>query len=146
MDFEYFFFCTKDKNELLDILHLICDTISAEYNDSNFYSFKSKQRCLYNELVQLSIEENNIDVDIINAQYCSNYNICLNIHAFHKYFDDSIVFMFKIISALNTQLKLKQCILFSESGKEILKIVNGDIKCYVYDDYKYPFEIIINNI
>ena len=26
------------------------------------------------------------------------------------------------------------------------KIVNGDIKCYVYDDYKYPFEIIVNNI
>lgn len=146
MDFEYFFFCTKDKNELLDILHLICDTISAKYNDSHFYSFKSKQQCLYNELVQLSIEENNNDVDFINAQYCSNYNICLNIHSFHKYFDDSIVFMFKILSALNTQLKLKQCILFSESGKEILKIVNGDIKCYVYDDYKYPFEIIVNNI
>ena len=146
MDFEYFFFCTKDKNELLDILCLICDTISAKYNDSHFYSFKSKQQCLYNELVQLSIEENNNDVDFINAQYCSNYNICLNIHSFHKYFDDSIVFMFKILSALNTQLKLKQCILFSESGKEILKIVNGDIKCYVYDDYKYPFEIIVNNI
>ena len=45
MDFEYFLFCTKDKNEFLDILRLICDTISAKYNDSHSYSFKSKQHC-----------------------------------------------------------------------------------------------------
>ena len=124
----------------------MCDTLlKKQLKNSNLNKIKRKAHCLYNELIQLSIEENDDDVNFINSQYHSNYNVCINFHAFHKYFDDSIMFMFSIISALRVYSKFMQCLLMSESGKIILSVINGNINCYEQDDYKYPFDIIINS-
>lgn len=94
MDFELFLLYERDKNEILNTLQHLCDTLlKKQLKNSNLNKIKRKAHCLYNELIQLSIEENDDDVNFINSQYHSNYNVCINFHAFHKYFDDSIMFM-----------------------------------------------------
>ncbi len=146
MDFELFLLSERDKSELLNLLQHLCDILlKKQINNPNINKMKRKAQWLYNELIQLSIEDNDDDVNFINTQYHSNYNVCINIHVFHKCFDESIMFMFNIISVLCAYSKFKQFLLMSESGKIILLVVNGIIKCYEHEDYKYPFDIITNS-